>query len=301
MTDRILFVQFPHPGSEQKPGRDGTVGWNEPCNSHKRKFMKLQGDWIGMEKRHKDEAIYAWGEWEPESKVIQKCASRERNSHAPHYLYEPHWLPRKNYEGLHNTDPCIFGSCFLYSNCRQTSQGGAGLRNLGRGSVIAFGSGQQIEGKREWALDTVLVVKDYIDYDPLNPWEKLKGEVPGDFLDVVIRPLCENLRRDLGCAERCPQLRLYRGATPNSRVNGMYSFFPAKPAAAGSCFSRPLVSLDEKYFNTRSWQAPRGIARTLPDIGDQEMFSLWESLVKQVLCAGLVLGTSACWPPKCGR
>jgi len=301
MPDIYRFVQFPHPGGEQKPGRDGTVGWNKLHNPHKRKFMRVQGDYRIFKdgETHKNEKMDVWGEWEPESRVIAEFELEEQCSHAPRYLWEPYWVARDSYWGLHNTDPFIFGDCFLYSNCRQTSQGGAGLRNLGKGSIMAFGSGKEIKGKRKWVLDTVFVVRDYIDYDPLNPLRKLEGKVPDCFLEVSIKPLRQNLRRNNGCINECSRLRLYRGATPDFPVNGMFSFFPARLASKRSCFSRPAICLEETYFNPRNWQAPKGCALGGPNLGEGTRRSLWNSLVKQVQNEGLILGTSAqlpkCW------
>lgn len=297
MTDRRLFVQFSHPGGEQKPGQDGAVGWNEFQKPHKRKFMQVRGDYRVLEggETHKDEDLYVWGEWEPESRVVAEFEPQGQCSHAPRYLWEPYWVPRDNYIGLHNTDPYIFGDCFLYSNCRQTSQGGAGLRNLGKGSMIAFGSGRKITGKRRWVLDTVFVVKDYIDYDPFNPLS-LEGKVPDDFLEMSIEPLRQNLGRSNGCANECSRLRLYRGATPDFPVDGMFSFFPARLTSEGSCFSRPAICLEEPYFNPKSWQAPGGCAVNAPHLDEDVIRSLWNSLVEQVQNAGLILGTSARLP-----
>ena len=44
-----------------------------------------------------------------------------------------------------------------YTDCKQDIEG---LRRLGRGSVIAFGS----KKKSHWVLDTVFVVADYVDH-----------------------------------------------------------------------------------------------------------------------------------------
>ena len=191
MADKRCFVQFPHPKDERKPDRDGkTIGWNKSCtcadksNPHKRKFMQLRGEWRdGNDRKHTGD-LRAWGEWEPESDLV--C---ENDPHHPRFLWCPYWVPKDNYRGLHNTDPFIFGERFLYSNCRQTAQAKKGLKHLAQGSVIAFGSGKKIAGKRKWVLDTVFVIADSIEYNPLDPPKALKGRVSETFLSVTGGPL----------------------------------------------------------------------------------------------------------------
>ncbi len=256
--------------------------------------MKLTGEWLDHRGDKQSGKMHAWGEWEPESKVIHSFERNAQFPYSPRYLWEPFWVPRKSYIGVHNTDPFIFGNCFFYSNCRQTSKGGAGLKNLDIGSVIVFGSGKKVYGERKWVLDTVFVVKDYIDYNPLNPLKTLKDEVPNEFIHVAIKPLSENLGHVDGCVKKSSQLRLYRGATPDSRVNGMYSFFPAIPEDSNrSAFSRPAICLNPRYFNCLNTQAPKGSALDSPRTSWEVLYELWDSLVCQTKKAGLVLGTFA--------
>ena len=150
-----------------------------------------------------------------------------------------------------------------------------------------------VGGKRKWVLDTVLVVKDSIAFDPLDPHGALAGNVPDAFLSVTGGPLTDDPKLARKPVEG--GFRLYRGATPDDTVCEMYSFFPARPASDESCFPRPVVSLDGDHFNPRSWQAPKGIKRDLPT---DALRQLWESLVEQVRGAGLVLGTYAQLPER---
>ena len=209
----------------------------------------------------------------------------------PRYLWDPYYVPRNSYCGLHNTDPFIFGECFLYSNCGQVPSNKRGLKHLAQGSVIAFGSGRMVGDKRKWVLDTVLVVKDSFPYDPLDPLDPrgaLERMVPETFLSVTGGPLAAD--PELAKNPVDGGLRLYRGATPNDPVCGMFSFFPAIPASDDSGFPRPFISLKNDYFNPRSWQAPKGVKRNrTPD----ELRCLWNELVAQVRDAGLVLGIHA--------
>ena len=288
MADKRCFVQFPHPGGEHSSG-----GWNKTHRSHKRKFTQIRGDWIERDGTKRSGDLWAWGEWEPESDLIRKLNAQHGESHHPRYLWKPYWVPRTCYKDLHNTDPFIFGDRFLYSNCGQLSRSKRGLKHLDRGSLIAFGSGKMVDGKRKWALDTVLVIKDSFPYDPLDPRKALGGKVPDAFLSVTGGPLTAAPKIRKNPEER--GLRLYRGATPHDPVGRMFSFFPAKPAGGNSGFPRPFLSLKGEDFNPRNWQAPKGHQRnrTL-----DELRCLWNSLVAQVRDAGLVLGTRAEVPPR---
>ena len=296
MANKRCFVQFSHPGKEHEPASG--CDWNRSKYGHRRKFMQLGGEWIEGDGTKRSGDLWAWGEWEPESDLICKFNLPDGFSQHPRVLWDPYYVPKENYRGLHNTDPFIFGERFLYSNCGQASQSKRGLKHLDRGSVIAFGSGKAIAGKRRWMLDTVLVVGDFVEYDMRKARMELKDLAPATFLDVTGGPLAENASTSGTCAPTSAWLRLYRGATPNNPVQGMFSFFPAIPAGDGSGFSRPLVDLADEYFNRKSWQAPKGLGR---ERMCSELFDLWNRLVKQVRDAGLVLGTHAELPERRSR
>ena len=298
MADKRCFVQFSHPGREHEPasGRH----WNKLKYDHRRKFMRLRGKWIDGDGARPSGKLRAWGEWESESDLICKFNPPTGDARHPRYLWEPYYVPKNSYRCLHNTDPFIFGDRFLYSNCRQAKL--VGLRSLDRGSVIAFGSGKMVGSERKWVLDTVLVVKDSVDYDMRMARTEFAGWASDTFLDVTGGPLSDhpdNASDSGTCAPSCTpasaRLRLYRGATLNDPVDGMFSFFPAIPEDGGSGFPRPFVDLPRKYFNPKSWQAPKGArcSRT-PD----ELRCLWDSLVAQVHDKDLVLGTYAELPER---
>ena len=111
--------------------------------------MQLRGRWIEKDGSERTGDLWAWGEWEPESDLICKFDSSRDDSRHPRNLWEPHYVPKECYRGLHNTDPFIFGRRFLYSNCGQTTDSKRSLKRLDRGSVIAFGSGTTIKGKQK--------------------------------------------------------------------------------------------------------------------------------------------------------
>ena len=154
--DGRRFIQFPHPGGEHKPDRSGRKAWNTLDQPHARKFMQLEGTWLEGT-RSEQGKMWAWGEWEPESDVI-RCLNPITNQH-PHFLWKPYWVRKPSYICLHNTDPFIYNG-FYYTDCKQArSPALKGLRHLGTGSIIVFGSAK----KPDWVLDTVLVVRECID------------------------------------------------------------------------------------------------------------------------------------------
>ena len=274
MSDSACFVQFPHPGGEHWPDPGGGKGWNSYDSRHARKFMQLSGNWIAGDGSAHGGELWAWGEWEAQSELVRSLDASGAPG-LPHHLWRPYYVvPRNGYERLHNTDPFIFGERFLYSNCLQPSR--PGLRRLGRGSVIAFGS-----KRGGWVLDTVLVVADYVDYPAPEAHLALADEVSEAFLHVTVGPLAGNGEE--------ATLRLYRGATPADPVDGMFSFFPAMPAGGDAGFERPGVDLDARYFTRTLAQNHK---RTC-GLGSEVRRALWEQLAAQVQETGLVLGTYA--------
>ena len=222
MADERCFVQFSHPGGEHRPDRSGSKAWNTLASSHARKFMQFPGRWIASDDSPHRGELWAWGEWEPESRLIRELDRPRGNRDYPRYLWQPCYVLKDDYRGLHNTDPFIFGERFLYSNCRQRAN--PGLMRLGEGSVIAFGSGKQgVGGEWRWWLDTVLVVANSDLYAASGACRMLKDWTSDVFGIVTGGPLAD--KHEAGCAADV-QLRLYRGATPDDPVDGNVQLLP---------------------------------------------------------------------------
>ena len=170
MVDSCCFVQFPHPGREARLGRKGGGGWSTLAATHARKFMQARGEWIEAGGCLRSGDLWAWGEWEAQSQLVRRLRRPDTLTH-PECLWRPcYTIPYGGWEGLHNTDPFIFGERILYSNCKQASS--PCLRSLDRGSVIAFGSRKA----GQWVLDTVLVVADFVDYSTASARSDLEGQ-----------------------------------------------------------------------------------------------------------------------------
>ena len=301
MADRRCFVQLSHPGWEHEPDRGPVKAWNTQEHGHRRKFMRLHGQWIEKDGRKRAGVLHAWGEWEPESELVRELNRPDNDSLHPRWLWRPFYAPKVSYEGLHNTDPFIFGPRFLYSNCFQPSR--PGLRQLDRGSVIAFGSSKKIDGEWRWMLDTVLVVRDFKDYDASDARLALRDWAPNTFLDVTISPLTGDAGQanpeGAGLQEGADLNLLHSASTgerpPDDPVDGMFSFFPARPAGGDMGFARPFVDLPTEYINPRAFRSPKGLRRNRES---DELRGLWGRLVAQVHVVGLVLGTHAELPKR---
>ena len=246
--------------------------------------MEFDGKWLDEDDSETEGRLRAWGEWEAESDLLCELEQLDQDSQFPGHLWRPYYIPKDNYETLHNTDPFIFGDRFLHSNCKQLQL--QGLTNLGRGSVIAFGSGRNIRGEAKWVLDTVFVVADSLNYPSRDAHRVLADVAPEAFLTVTARPIDANQEA---------LFTLYTGASVTDPVDGMFSFFPAVPAGGEIGFPRPQINLPGKYFNAKSWQSPKGVnsERT-----SEELRGLWNALAAQVCEADLVLGTHASLPEK---
>ncbi|GLY43201.1 hypothetical protein Amsp01_092240 [Amycolatopsis sp. NBRC 101858] len=186
----------------------------------------------------------------------------------------------------------------VYSNCKQTAgtpRRPTAMQSLPLGSVICFGS--TLRG--QFCIDTVFVVADA---QPWTPGRTVGLNVDEAFIVCTaqsLTPTAADAGR-AGCSPGCPpdaelQLTLYRGATIDKPIHGMYSFVPARPADHPQPrFQRPAVHLPER-INPASRQSTRGARRALPI---EDVRRAWMSLRDQVLAQGLVLATYLATPPR---
>ena len=270
----VRFVQLPHPGPEHKVDESGVRPWRTSKDAHGRTFLASKAHYrMNLNEENQVGDVAFWGEWEGEAKLDLRMRP---TSEGPLWLCRPNPYgkpPSQERGGPQNTDPFVWGDCFVYSICRQP--GNQKLRSLGRGSVILFGSSVA----KKFVIDTVLVVADWIEYDRTTSRERLGWVTSAEHMRAATEPLCESAGNE---AFRC-----YFGATPTDPVSGMYSFVPCKPyAGAGSGFARPAVDLPELIKPRLTQQA--GSSEPKPIV---ELFALWQKVVDQVLQQGLALGT----------
>lgn len=293
-SDIAYFVQFPHPRDEppargfiwvpvtqSRHHRDEAIPrgrvmpWN--TGSHCRKFLISAGRYI--DDRHDVRAgeLLFWGEWEPPSDIVTTWRAGGR---LPRALHRPSWFRPPVEASRQNTDPWVWGDCMLYSNCKQARVDS--LQRLTRGSVVCFGS----TFGDDFCVDTVLVIASAEPWDPAD-----HDGIDADEAFQVCT--AASLAAGDGCSPDTG-LALYRGATPEDPVDGMYSFVPAMPATTPyPRFARPPVRLPG-LINTKSTRSPRGSARPLAASTARQA---WASVRRQVLDAGLTLAVHLDTPP----
>ena len=275
-----FFVQFPHPGAEHHPAGP-VMGWN--LADHRRKFLICAGRYLDADDRVQEAELMFWGEWEPPSAIHARWPP---DDHLPRALHRPYWAEPTRDGFRQNTDPWVFGDRMLYSNCKQTTRAGrhpTAMQKLTRGSVVCFGSA--VGG--QFCADTVLVVAS------AERW------IPGEVQDLGAGnafQACTAAAVATGsCGYAQASLTLYRGATIDDPVDGMYSFVPARPAGAPRPrFARPPIRLPG-LINPASTQSARGSSRPQPA---RAVRNAWEAIQHQVLAAGLVLAVHLETPPK---
>lgn len=280
MRERRCFVQFIHPGGEHSPDHGEFRSWNR--DEHRRKFLKGRGHYIDRGQRTRGDFVF-WGEWEPESRVISRYADRVPDG--PHYLYEPFFAEHRDGAWRQNTDPFVFGERFHYTGCLQhTRRGPTQLRFLSPGSLVLFGS---CRDKSRFVVDTVFVVREFVDHSARDWEQKLDGRVSATYRNVTLEPWYR------GSPPEEQSHRLYFGATSEHPLDEMFSFFPCQPYEEnGRGFARPEVHIPG--FITRHLMQGKKVAR---DLSLAEIGELWEQVARQVEAQGLALGTSAELPP----
>lgn len=279
MANTAYFVQFPHPGSEHNPTTDD-MPWN--VGKPRRKFLITQGCYVDTADCIQAGELVFWGEWEPPSRIEHRWPW---NGRLPRALHRPFWTRPAPPGSPHDTDPWVFGGRMLYSYGKQTTgkpvRRATSMQNLVPGSVICFGS--TING--EFCTDTVFVVAS------AERWTA--AEAAAYELEEAFVTCTAEIIVTWGI-DAHTLLTLYRGATIDQPIHGMYSFVPAKPAIhPRPRFSRPPVHLPS-LINPSSAQSPWGARRPMPIASVRDA---WAAVRDQILAAGLVLATRLTTPP----
>lgn len=276
------IVQFPHPGSEHRPPEDQAVmPWNE--GPHRRKFLRAPGRPLGRDGEVRQADTVFWGEYEAASRVTRRwptCGALPTALHEPLITLPPDSSRRQN------TDPWVFGSRFLYSNCKQLTPSGrpSALQSLPRGSLVLFGS----QADSRFRLDTVFVVAASIHYTAADA-----AGLPVD--DMFRTCTIESLTayRHPTADLRTAGFTLYFGATFDDPVEGMFSFTPALSADDdGPRFTRPPYG-DTRFVNPKSGQSPSGSKKPR---SAGEVYQAWDAAVQACRSHNLDLAVQVCFP-----
>ncbi len=277
----MFFVQFPHPGGEHNP-HGPVMPWN--TRNHGRKFLLARGRHVDHGDEVRGGELVFWGEWEPPSQVITRWPA---DGQLPRALHRPYWARPSGSGWRQNTDPWVFGEHMLYSNCKQTlrpDHRATALQRLTPGSVICFGSA--LGG--EFCADTVFVIA------AAEPWSPVDPVIAARTGQAFAACTAESLSSGTDSFGHA-RLTLYRGATIDAPVDGMYSFVPALPADGGyPRFARPPIRL-AGLINPASTQSAFGASRPRPS---RVVRDAWEAIRHQVLAAGLMLAVHLETPPR---
>lgn len=283
------IVQFYHPGSEflnvfkRRPDGKYDVPWN--TGDHHRRLVEHLGQYADAQGLHDGELRF-WTEWEGKT-----CASQlQENPDAIHAKYLHQVKCPVAPAGMNNatagngccgqnTDPCVFGRTFKYSNCRQDAR--PMLRQLSQGSLIVFWSRR--DGK--FCLDTVFVVGDTaIQYQKKS----------------TLYPYCSREYRNL-TVDRLPDgnpRTFYRGVeyrADQAFNDQIFSFTPARLKEDTDSDRRCCLLINGTPLNrVFNMGATRNIKTTVADAN--LVFDVWREIVKQVTAQGFVLGVHFDWP-----
>jgi hypothetical protein len=295
------IVQFIHPGPEHGPdGKYQSVkSWND--RPHKRKFLLSTGEYAKNDTTQKGELVF-WGEWEPPSIVKPLPPPANRYPHWLHLPYlSPNYMELVNEQflngsaagccstgcaggSLQNTDPFVFGDHFLYGICQQNSR--PFMTHLPVGSLILFGT----RYSNFFHLDTVFVIKGYIDYDADKIDSIDTSKIPTNSGELY-KNISLKLAYPLGKSSYIRQ-RLYWGVSwdEKDRFDGMYSFSPAKiynnVDLKKSIFS-PVIIRDKNYISDNLTQGINSQG-SKTSFNIETVKKLWESIRDQCRQAGCV-------------
>ena len=309
VKDKLCVVQFMHSGNEFLMSKckhtpppstrtDGSlqVPWSRE-QGHFRRLVRHDGWYIDKSGNYKNGDLAFWTEWE--SVTIARSLGMDKDFFKAHYVHEVQCPPTvsgavhcgRNPNGIYgyqNTDPCVFGDTFKYSNCHQSERGD--LRRMKPDSLVVCGSYKQDKqrNKEVFCLDTVFVVGDVaVDYSTNN-------------VEIV---QCPEWYKNLTLRRLAPgaNYTFYHGVTCRQKVNlenALFSFTPAK-ICDGVCVSRERCVIDNirclnRHLRTAVFN--RGKQGYHPEEANRnEIKAVWNDIVQQVIKQGFVLGVRFDW------
>lgn len=276
------IVIFPHPSGEH--GRQSPIDntmidysgkkyirWNN--GEHARKFLKNEGKILYQNGEIEEGNILFWCEWEPQSKILKDFGYLKKEKELPNYIQFPFWDVD---ERIQNTDPFIFGKNFYWAFCRQNRQ--PELTNIERGDIILFGSIL----KKEFVLDTLFVVKDYIDYNwSLYHTGKLSAITKKslEYDEITLKA------GSCGTQNLYTNFRFYIGNNyDNLNSNNIFSFFPAQMFTDNLTkgFKRPVIDLSIISNNPDDLKLNPQSAKIIQIHSQDRLKDIWEKIVTKV-------------------
>lgn len=290
------IIQFLHPNQEALPTNidDKTIKWNN-FQTHRRKFLLSNGEYINQNGELKADDLTFWGEWEPQSEIIKIINQR---IHLPNYLNIPYLDPSVP-ERTHTTDPYVFGKNYKYFICRQHSNRHI-LKNLEPNSIILFGSCINFK----FCLDTLFVVSENRKrYSSENIEEIFPFDKRGQFYYSCIDPIFGNslcnpeVEEEDNCrANNREEFVCYDSTNyyEVKEVEDIYSFVPCKlydkENIKNSVFTQPAIDLD--FIQPQQTMGINSKECTITEIKDY-----WNDITSQIQKKDLLKGTAFKTPP----
>jgi hypothetical protein len=285
----VAVVQFVHPGFEYR-SRDlvgprsqaaGVMAWKTGRSRHNRKFIVSLGCAYDRETDvdHRWVPLVFWGEWEGPSVFWRRESSGRPSPSIVHAPFRPETWPSGSFQ---NTDPLVFGSNIIYSNCMQGTY--KALRGLTPGSIILFGRHGRQDRAASFGLDTCLVVDRQETMRPVSA-----GTIGGNLLhDAVLAPLSTEIPGD-------SELSVYVGKG-RLASESPFSFFPAQLATPTiPLFARPVLEPKGALEHVLSPANMQGIKVSYVELARRD--SIWAEVVDQVSGQDCFLGYHAAAPP----
>ena len=307
-------VQFMHPGDEiTVPGPN--VGWHTK-GGHRRRLLCHAGEYVdGNNNCYHDDNLCFWNEYEAPT-FAHPIPRHPKWNFAQYYhtIIKP--IPpspnrQRNCqddaldECCDNTDPCVFGDTFKYSNCQQVPNGD--LWNLPKGSLILFGS----HHANSFYLDTVFVTQaPGVTYSVPIAKHQLPFSVSNNYKIVTLDNL---MPRRNGRSKRNPiisQFMCYRGKLPSINADNLvdeqeiFSFTPTRIFNTTDYNKRceiDLTTLNQK--NQTRVHASRQFSPTLTQGHKTIVFNalqtdvetIWHEVRDAVIKASFLLGYHCPW------
>ena len=302
----MRIAQFMHPGAEFHVNRNQVqVSWN--TGRHHRRLLRHTGEYVdGNNAAHEGDLCF-WNEYEAPTIATAITQTHTGYDYAHHYHRIVTPIPPLPNRPVHpdqeccsNTDPCVFGQTFKYSNCQQVPNGD--LWNLPQGSLILFGS----HHAGLFYLDTVFVTGDAgIQYSvPIsNP---LPFTTSNEYKTVTLDNLTPH-RNKRGV--NIDKFMFYRGKLPS--VNGagqvaeddMFSFTPARGFNSTNYNERckiDLAALNARFQRVNGWRnfslmLPQKHKMIVLNAAQGDVVAVWQAVRNEVIRSSFMLGYHFPW------
>ena len=298
----MRIVQFMHPGAEISVRRNQVrVPWN--TGKHRRRLLRHTGLYVdGNNAAHEGELCF-WNEYEAptDATAITRTATNYDYAHHYHCIVNPISLLQNQIVGpdtecCSNTDPCVFGDTFKYSNCQQKPNGD--LWNIPQGSLILFGS----HHAGWFYLDTVFVTGDAgIQYFVPIVNHPLPFTTSDEYKIVTLNNLKPN--------QNSNAFMFYRGKLPSVNASGLvaddeiFSFTPARIFNCNNYNERckiDLAALNARFQRVNGW---RNFSLKLTqnhkvivfNAAQGDVVAVWQAVRNMVIRSSFVLGYRFPW------